>query len=40
MADRVRAPELNGVAWLNTQQPLSLVQLRGKVVLIDFWTYG
>lgn len=38
---KVRAPELNGaVAWLNVDKPLSLVALRGKVVLLDFWTYG
>jgi thiol-disulfide isomerase/thioredoxin/sugar lactone lactonase YvrE len=38
---RVRAPELEGGrGWLNTEQPLSLARLRGKVVLLDFWTYG
>ncbi|HEX8173944.1 MAG TPA: thioredoxin-like domain-containing protein [Pyrinomonadaceae bacterium] len=38
---RVRAPELNGArSWLNTDKPLSLAALRGKVVLLDFWTYG
>jgi DNA-binding beta-propeller fold protein YncE len=26
--------------WLNTGRELSLEQLRGKVVLLDFWTYG
>jgi thiol-disulfide isomerase/thioredoxin len=38
---RVRAPELvGGRGWLNTDKPLSLAALRGKVVLLDFWTYG
>ena len=34
------APEFTGIAhWLNSG-PLTLTQLRGKVVLVDFWTYG
>src|SRR3954466_7930000 len=38
---RVRAPELDGGRdWLNTDKPLSLAALKGKVVLLDFWTYG
>jgi thiol-disulfide isomerase/thioredoxin len=38
---RIRAPELTGDrGWLNTNKPLSLAALRGKVVLLDFWTYG
>jgi len=33
------APEFNGVTkWLNSE-PLRIQDLRGKVVLIDFWTY-
>ena len=38
---KVRAPELSGAkSWLNTEKPLSIAGLRGKVVLLDFWTYG
>ena len=34
------APELTGISnWLNTENPLTLNALKGKVVLIDFWTY-
>src|ERR1051325_4401464 len=38
---RVRAPEITGgQGWLDTDKPLSLAALKGKVVLLDFWTYG
>ena len=38
---RVRAPEIQGGSgWLNTDKPLSLAALKGKIVLLDFWTYG
>ncbi|HEX3230513.1 MAG TPA: thioredoxin-like domain-containing protein, partial [Pyrinomonadaceae bacterium] len=38
---RRRAPELTGGrGWLNTDKPLSLAGLKGKIVLLDFWTYG
>src|SRR5438874_1798022 len=38
---KIRAPELTGDrGWLNTSKPLSLAALKGKVVLLDFWTYG
>jgi cytochrome c biogenesis protein CcdA/thiol-disulfide isomerase/thioredoxin len=34
------APDIHGIsAWLNTK-PLTMKQLRGKVVLVDFWTYS
>jgi thiol-disulfide isomerase/thioredoxin len=37
--ERLSAPELDGaVAWLNTAGPIRLRDLRGKIVLIDFWT--
>src|SRR5437588_2611011 len=39
--EKIRAPELSGGrGWLNTDKPLSLAALKGKVVLLDFWTYG
>jgi hypothetical protein len=39
-AGTVRAPELpDGLEWFNTS-PLRMVELRGKVVILDFWTYG
>ncbi len=28
-----------GVSWLNVERPLSIEDLRGKVVLLDFWTF-
>jgi hypothetical protein len=34
------APELTSDTWLNTSKPLRLADLRGKVVLIDMWTFG
>jgi thiol-disulfide isomerase/thioredoxin len=36
----VKAPEITGVdPWINSS-PLKLAQLRGKVVVVNFWTYG
>ena len=33
------APEFSGITqWLNSE-PLTMKQLRGKVILVDFWTY-
>lgn len=34
-----RAPEIAGQAWINSA-PLSLEGLDGRVVLIEFWTFG
>ena len=36
----VRAPEFpEGMEWFNMPQPLRLADLRGRVMLLDFWTY-
>ncbi len=36
------APELVGGPWLNTPQnaPLKLASRRGKVTIVEFWTFG
>jgi thiol-disulfide isomerase/thioredoxin/DNA-binding beta-propeller fold protein YncE len=37
---QVHAPEFPpDLQWLNTDTPLTIAGLRGKVVLLDFWTY-
>jgi sugar lactone lactonase YvrE/thiol-disulfide isomerase/thioredoxin len=39
-ASRKPAPGFEaGLDWLNVDKPLKLADLRGKIVLIDFWTY-
>jgi hypothetical protein len=36
----VRAPEFReGLDWVGTK-PVRLADLRGRIVLLDFWTYG
>jgi thiol-disulfide isomerase/thioredoxin len=36
----VRAPELRGRGWLNTGgRELSLADFRGKILILDFWTF-
>ena len=40
LAATVRAPEFpSDLEWINSR-PLSLADLRGKLVILDFWTYG
>lgn len=39
--DAAAAPEFpSGLRWLNTDRPATLEQLRGKIVVLDFWTYA
>jgi DNA-binding beta-propeller fold protein YncE len=36
----IAAPDFpRGMEWLNTEEPFSIRDFRGKVVLLDFWTY-
>jgi thiol-disulfide isomerase/thioredoxin len=35
----VEAPDINAERWINSKG-LTLAELRGKVVLVEFWTFG
>jgi len=35
-----QAPELTNRVWINTESTLRLADLRGKVVLLEMWTFG
>ena len=37
----ITAPEFpKDLEWLNTSRPLTMVELEGKIVLLEFWTFG
>lgn len=37
---KVRAPDFPaGLDWVGVDRPLSLAELAGKVVLLEFWTF-
>ena len=39
-AGKTNAPEFpKSLEWVNTDRPMTMAQLRGKVVVLDFWTY-
>ncbi|HEX9816699.1 MAG TPA: thioredoxin family protein [Candidatus Thermoplasmatota archaeon] len=41
LASFTSAPNFEGATgWINTDQPIDLVSLRGNVTLVDFWTYS
>ena len=34
------APDFtSGLDWLNSERPVSIGELVGKIVILDFWTY-
>jgi hypothetical protein len=40
-AGTVNAPDFpDGLDWLNTDHPVSIKDLRGRIVVLDFWTFG
>lgn len=39
-AGKVNAPPFpTGLAWVNVDRPIRLDELRGKLVVLDFWTF-
>jgi hypothetical protein len=37
---KITAPEFpEGLEWLNVDRPLFLIDLRGKIVILEFWTF-
>jgi len=38
-ANGTAAPDIAGENWLNSK-PLTIAGLKGRVVLVEFWTYG
>jgi hypothetical protein len=34
------APEIKNDVWINADEPVTIASQRGKVILIEFWTFG
>ncbi len=40
LPDMGAAPEFKNDVWINSDGPVTLASQRGKVVLLEFWTFG
>ena len=40
LPDLGAAPEIENETWINSEAPVRLAASRGKVVLLEFWTFG
>ena len=40
LPDMGEAPEILNETWINSDVPVTLESVRGKVVLLEFWTFG
>ncbi|MCA9966264.1 MAG: hypothetical protein KC423_18570 [Anaerolineales bacterium] len=40
LPDLGAAPEIENEVWVNADAPVTLASQRGKVVLLEFWTFG
>lgn len=40
LPDMGEAPEWRNDVWINSDGPITLASQRGKVVLLEFWTFG
>ncbi|NKQ37614.1 MAG: hypothetical protein HF973_18625 [Chloroflexi bacterium] len=40
LPDLGEAPEIENTVWINADEPVTIASQRGKVILLEFWTFG
>ncbi len=40
LPDLGKAPEIENTVWINADEPVTIASQRGKVILLEFWTFG
>lgn len=40
LPDLGAAPEIENTVWINADEPVTIASQRGKVILLEFWTFG